>query len=306
MAYTDYYKALGISKTASEEEIKKAYRKLARKLHPDLNPNDKEANKKFQQINEANEVLSDPEKRKKYDQYGENWENAEQYEKARQAGGQPGAGRGSSSGNPFSEYGSSEEFGGGQYSDFFEQMFGSGGRGGGASRNAKFRGQDYQAELQLSLRDAAKTHTQTLTVNEKNIRITIPAGVEDGQVIRLKGHGAPGSNGGPAGDLYITFRIPADSVFKRVGSDLYITLNIDLYAAVLGGEVMVDTLDSKIKLKVKPGTQNGTKSRLKGKGFPVYKKDGESGDLFVTYQINIPENLTQQQKDLFTELSKIK
>jgi curved DNA-binding protein len=296
MAYTDYYKILGISKSASEEDIKKAYRKLARKLHPDLNPNDKEANKKFQQINEANEVLSDPEKRKKYDQYGENWENADQFEKARQSAGAGGGARQrrQTTEDVFSD------FGDGQYSDFFEQMFGSG------ARNTKFRGQDYQAELHLSLRDAAKTHSQTLTINEKNIRITIPAGVEDGQVIRLKNHGAPGANGGPGGDLYITFRIGPDPVFKRVGSDLYISLNIDLYTAVLGGEVMVDTLDGKIKLKIKAETQNGTKSRLKDKGFPVYKKDGTYGDLFVTYNILIPTNLTPRQKELFDELSKMK
>jgi curved DNA-binding protein len=309
MAYTDYYKILGIPKTASEEDVKKAYRKLARKLHPDLNPNDKEANKKFQQINEANEVLSDPEKRKKYDrygeQYGENWENAEQYEKARQSGAYTGQRRSGQSANPFSEFGGGDDFGEGQYSDFFEQMFGSGARGSG-SRNAKFRGQDYQAELHLSLRDAAKTHAQTLTINEKNIRITIPAGVDDGQVIRLKNHGAPGANGGPNGDLYITFRIAPDPVFKRMENDLYITLNVDLYTAVLGGEVMVDTLDGKIKLKVKPGTQNGTKSRLKGKGFPIYKKEGSFGDLFVTYNILIQTNLTERQNELFTELSKMK
>jgi len=295
MAYTDYYKILGVSKTASEEDIKKAYRKLARKLHPDLNPNDKEAHKKFQQINEANEVLSDPEKRKKYDQYGENWQHAEEFEKARQSGSGAGGRQRRQTEDSFSD------FGDGQYSDFFEQMFGSGG-----GRNTKFRGQDYQAELQLSLRDAAKTHSQTLTINEKNIRITIPAGVEDGQVIRLKNHGAPGANGGPNGDLYITFRLTPDPVFKRVGNDLYISLNLDLYTAVLGGEVMVDTLDGKIKLKVKPETQNGTKSRLKGKGFPVYKQEGHFGDLFVTYNILIPQNLTPRQKELFTELSKLK
>jgi curved DNA-binding protein len=292
MAYTDYYKILGISKTASEEDIKKAYRKLARKLHPDLNPHDKEAHKKFQQINEANEVLSDPEKRKKYDQYGENWQHAEEFEKSKQAG--AGSRQRRQTEDAFSD------FGGGQYSDFFEQMFGSG------ARSTKFRGQDYQAELHLSLRDAAKTHSQTLTVNDKNIRITIPAGVEDGQVIRLKNHGAPGANGGPNGDLYITFRIGPDAVFKRVGNDLYITLNLDLYTAVLGGDVMVDTLDGKIKLKVNPETQNGARARLKGKGFPIYRKDGHFGDLFVTYHILIPQHLTPRQKELFTELSKMK
>jgi curved DNA-binding protein len=304
MAYTDYYKILGISKTASEEDIKKAYRKLARKLHPDLNPKDKEANKKFQQINEANEVLSDPEKRKKYDQYGENWENAEQFEKARQSGAYSGERGSGQSGNPFSAF-DGREFGDGQYSDFFEQMFGSGARSSNAG-GTRFRGQDYQAELHLSLRDAVKTHTQTLTVNGKNIRITIPAGVEDGQVIRLKNHGAPGVNGGPNGDLYITFRIAPDPDFKRVGNDLYITLHLDLYTAVLGGEVMVDTLDGKIKLKVKPETQNGTKARLKSKGFPVYKHENSFGDLFVTYNILIPQHLTERQKELFNELSKMK
>ncbi len=309
MAYTDYYKILGVSKTASEEDIKKAYRKLARKLHPDLNPKDKEAHKKFQQVNEANEVLSDPEKRKKYDQYGEqygeNWEKAEEFEKSRQSGAYSGQRRSGQSANPFADFGGGEDFGEGQYSDFFEQMFGSGARASG-SRNTKFRGQDYQAELHLSLRDAAKTHSQTLTVNEKNVRITIPAGVEDGQVIRLKNHGAPGANGGPQGDLYITFRIEPDPVFKRAGNDLYITLNLDLYTAVLGGDVMVDTLDGKIKLKVNPETQNGMKARLKGKGFPVYKHEGSFGDLFVTYNILIPKNLTAREKELFAELSKMR
>lgn len=293
MAYTDYYKILEIPKTATTEDIKKAYRKLARKLHPDLNPNDKEANKKFQQINEANEVLSDPEKRKKYDQYGENWENAEQFERGRQAN--PGGRQNRRAEDAYTDFGD-----GGQYSDFFEQMFGSG------SRNTKFKGQDYQSELHLSLRDAVKTHSQTLTINNKNIRITIPAGVENGQVIRLKNHGAPGANGGPNGDLYLTFMIEPDPVFKRVGNDLYITIHLDLYTAVLGGDVMVDTLDGKIKLKVKPETQNGAKARLKEKGFPIYKQDGKFGDLFITYNVLIPQNLTPGQIELFIELSKMK
>ncbi len=294
MDYTDYYKILGVSKSATEDEIKKAYRKLARKLHPDLNPNDKDAHKKFQQINEANEVLSDPEKRKKYDQYGEDWKNAGQFEQAAQSEGRAGGRQRARREDAFSDFDS------GEYSDFFEQMFGSG------RRSTKFRGQDYQAELRLSLRDAAKTHSQMLTVNEKNIRITIPAGVEEGQVIRLKDHGAPGVNGGPNGDLYITFRIEPDPVFKRSGNDLYITVNLDLYTAVLGGEEMIDSLDGKIKLKVNPGTQNDTRARLKGKGFPLYKQSGHFGDLFVIYHILIPKNLTARQNELFTELSKLK
>ncbi len=292
MAFTDYYKILEVPKDASPEDIKKAYRKLARKYHPDLNPKDKEANKRFQFINEANEVLSDPEKRKKYDKYGEDWAHADQFEKARES---------QRSTRQQTEDPFAGDFGSGEYSDFFEQMFGAGSR----TRSAKFRGQDYQAELHLSLRDAARTHQQTLTVNGKNIRITIPAGVEDGQVIKLKDHGGPGANGGPNGDLYITFVVEPDPVFKRSGNDLYTTIPLDFYTAVLGGDVMVETLDGKIKLKVKAETQNGTRTRLKGKGFPIYKKEG-SGDLYITYNILIPQNLTHKQKELFTELSKLK
>ncbi len=310
MEFVDYYKILGIDKNASQDDIKKAYRKLARKHHPDLNPNDKNAHKVFQQINEANEVLSDPEKRKKYDQYGKDWQHAEQYEKARQESAQRGRG-----GSPFEGYqqyggqgfgggGFSGEFDEGNYSDFFESIFGGG--QGSRKKTSKFRGQDYQATLQLSLEDAYKTHKQTLTVNGKNIRITIPAGIEDGQVIKLKGHGAPGVNGGPAGDLYITFQVTEHPVFRRLGNDLYINANIDLYTAVLGGETIIDTMDGKIKLKVAAGTQNGSKARLKGKGFPVYKKDGESGDLYVTYQVIIPTSLSEKEKQLFTELSQLK
>lgn len=303
MDFIDYYKILGLDKNATAEDIKKAYRKLARKHHPDLNPNDKEAHKKFQQINEANEVLSDTEKRKKYDQYGEkygeHWENAEQFEKARSTGAYTGGGQ-QAYGDAFGGFGGEGDFNDSGYSDFFEQMFGSG------ARNAKFRGQDFNAELHLPLRNAAKTHQQTLDVNGKKIRITIPAGVEDGQVIRLRNHGAPGVNGGPQGDLYITFRIEPDPVFKRIGNDLHVQVDIDLYTAVLGGEVLVETLDGQVKLKVQPGTQNGAKTRIKGKGFPVYKKESSFGDFYVSFHVLIPRDLTQKQKELFTELSKLK
>ncbi len=300
MAFIDYYKVLGIDKKASADEVKKAYRKLARKYHPDLNPNDKEANKLFQQINEANEVLSDPDKRKKYDEYGENWQHAEQFENARQSQrqnyGGPGQGFG---GGGFS----AEDFGGSGFSDFFESMFGSGGRSYGG-RTPKYKGQDFQAELQISLREAYTTHKRTITVNGKNLRITIPAGVANGQVIKLKGQGSPGANGGPAGDLYITFNITEDPMYKRLNDDLYLTQDIDLYSAVLGGETIVDTLSGKVKLKIAAGTQNGTKVRLKGKGFPVYKQDNTYGNLFVTYNVKIPTTLTARQKELFEELAK--
>ncbi|MEO8772042.1 MAG: J domain-containing protein [Ferruginibacter sp.] len=290
MNFIDYYKILEIEKTASENDVKKAYRKLARKLHPDLNPNDKEAHKKFQAINEANEVLSDPEKRKKYDLYGKDWQHAEQFEEQEKQ-------RRSNQGN--------QQFTGageGDFSSFFESMFG----GSERRRQTAFRGQDYHAELTLSLTEAMETHQQTLTLNGKNIRITIPAGVENRQVIKLKGYGAPGANSGPAGDLYITFIITPHAEFKRLGNDLYTRVTIDLYTALLGGETVVETLKGKVKLKVNPGTQYGTKIRLKGKGFPVYKKPGEAGDLYVTYEIQLPVQLTEQQKSLFTELSKLK
>lgn len=308
MAFIDYYKILGIDKTASEKDIKNAYRKLARKHHPDLNPNDPEANKKFQQVNEANEVLSDPEKRKKYDQYGENWQHAEAYEQAKQ---QQQAGRtysGYSGGGPGGGF-NYESFGGEgeDFSDFFQSMFGNmGGGGGGRGRQARYRGQDYNAELHLTLQEASETHKQTLTVNGKNIRITIPAGVENGQTIKIGGHGGQGVNGGPNGDLYITFSIEDDPRFKRQGNDLYSTVKLDLFTAVLGGEITTETLNGKVKVKVKPETQNGTKIKLKGKGFPVYKKEGEFGDLYITYEIQIPTNLTEKQIELFKQLAETK
>jgi curved DNA-binding protein len=285
MDFIDYYKRLELDKSASADDIKKAYRKLARKHHPDLNPNDEAAKKKFQQINEANEVLSDPEKRKKYDQYGENWKNSEAYENAARQQQQGRQQQGQQS--------RSQQFSDDDFSEYFESMFGS---GAGRSRQTKFRGQDYNYELHLNLTDAYTSHQQTLTVNGKNIRLTIPAGVEQGQTIKIKGHGGEGSNGGPKGDLFITFAITNNTAFKRNVNDLSKTVDIDLYTAVLGG---------KVKLKVAPETQNNTKVKLKGKGFPVYKKDGEFGDLYITYTVKVPTKLSEKEKELFTELSKL-
>lgn len=300
MAYIDYYKILGVDKSATQDDIKKAYRKLARKLHPDLNPDDKESERKFKELNEANEVLSNPENRAKYDKYGENWKHGEEYEKAQQQRQyqQQSYGSGGFSG---ADFGDGEDF-----SDFFQSMFGGSGGGFGrssrGSSSGKFKGQDVHAELNLNLKDAAQTHPQTFEINGKKVRITIPAGVYDGQQIKLKGHGNPGFNGGPNGDLYITFNIPVDPNFERIGDDLKTKVSIDLYTAVLGGDVKVNTLDGSVNLKVKPETQNGTTVRLKGKGFPVYKKEGQSGDLFVTYEIKLPTGLTDKQKELFEQL----
>ena len=298
MAYIDYYKILGIERSATQDDVKKAYKKLARKYHPDLNPNDPDAHRKFQEINEAHEVLGDPEKRKKYDQYGENWKHADEFEAQRQQY------RSYQDGQEGYTYWTESSDGSG-FSDFFEQLFG--GMGGKKSQRSRyvFRGEDYTTELQVSLADAAKTHKQIITVNGKNLRITIPAGIANGQAIKLKGQGGPGVNNGPAGDLYITFVIPEDARFKRAGDDLYVTVPLDLYKAILGGEQIVDTLDGKVKLQIKPGTQNNTKVRLKGKGFPVYKEEGKFGDLIVTYSIDIPTNLTDKQKELFREIQSI-
>jgi curved DNA-binding protein len=300
MAFIDYYKILGLSKDASESEIKKAYRKLARKYHPDLNPDDKEAERKFKEINEANEVLSNPENRKKYDKYGENWEHGEEYEKARRQY-EEQARRQQQSQRQYSGQG----FSGEDYSDFFESMFG-GGDSSRFRRSAKFKGHDFNAELHLNLTDVYTTQKQVLEVNGSKIRLTIPAGVEDGQVIKIKGKGGEGINGGPNGDLYIRFVINNNTSFNRVGSDLYKDIKLDLYTAVLGGDLVVDTIDGKVKLKVSPGTQNESKVKLSGKGFPVYKKDGKFGDLYITYHVQLPTNLSQEEIELFKQLQKIK
>lgn len=300
MEYVDYYKILGLDNKATQADIKKAYRKLARKHHPDLNPNDAEAEKRFKQINEANEVLSDPEKRKKYDQYGKDWQHADEFERARQSRGSSG---GYSTGGGFNEGYADSDF-----SDFFESMFGGnrGGAGGfrSSGRSVKFRGQDFNASLEIDIKDAFKTHKQTLTVNGKNIRITIPAGIEDGQTIKISGHGGPGANGGPNGDLYITFAIRNTTHFKREGANLYKEVEVPLTTAVLGGSLTTETFDSKVKLTIKPHTQQDTQVKLKGKGFPVYKRDESFGDLFITYKIKMPQHLTAEQKHLFEELRK--
>ncbi len=294
MAYIDYYKILGIDKNATQDDVKKAYKQLARKYHPDLNPNDPDAVKEFQEINEANEVLSDPEKRTKYDQYGENWKHADEFNTQQQQ---------YQNGSRNETYWSSSD--GGEFSDFFEQLFGNMGHHRNNRSHFGFHGQDYTTELQLSLNEAAITHKQIINVNGNNLRITIPAGVADGQTIRLKGQGGPGEGGESAGDLYITFKITPDNQFERIGDNLFVTVPVNLYTAVLGGEKVINTMDGKVKLKIQPGTQNNTKVRLKGKGFPIYKEEGHFGDLIVTYSITVPTNLNDKQKNLFRQLQNI-
>lgn len=289
----DYYKILEIDKSASDDDIKKAYRKLARKYHPDLNPNNKEAEGKFKEINEAKEVLSDPEKRKKFDQYGKDWKNADAFEQAKQNKGQQQGGS--------KQYYQSGDFNKEDFSDYFESMF-----GGARGSQTKFRGQDLNAEMSLKLSDVYKTQKQTITINGKSIRLNFPAGIENGQVVKLAGQGSPGINGGPNGDLFITFTIENDTKFRRDGNNLFATVDLDLYTALLGGEILVDTFEGKVKLKISPETQNGTKIKLNGKGFPIYKKENQFGDLFITYQIKLPKNLSEKEIELISELKKIR
>lgn len=313
MAFIDYYKVLGIDRSATQADIRKAYRKLAKQYHPDVNKNDPQAQERFQEINEANEVLGDPEKRKKYDEYGEHWAHADEYEaQRRQYEQQYGQSQQGAYGN-FGGFGGFD-FGGfgdftrsegntGGFSDFFEQLF-----GGARRRQAhqSSRGQDYEAELHLTLRDAATTHKQILNVGDKSIRVTIPAGVADGQRLKLRGYGGEAPQGGTRGDLYITFRIAPDLTFVRQGDDLYTELPLPLTTAVLGGEVTLTTLMAEtLRLKVGAGTQPEGKLRLKGKGFPRYKKDGERGDLIVTFNVVLPTTLTPEQRELFLRLQQL-
>ncbi|MEO8253255.1 MAG: DnaJ C-terminal domain-containing protein, partial [Flavobacterium sp.] len=231
--------------------------------------------------------------RKKYDKYGKDWKHADEFEKS---GYNPNQQQSSNRQQQSADYS-------GDFSDFFESMYGNARAG---RRETRYRGQDLNASLQFKLEEVYKTQKQTLIVNNKNIRITIPAGVENGQIIKISGHGTPGANGGPNGDLYITFTILDNPDFKRDGSNLYTTIDLELYTAVLGGEILANTFDGKVKLKVPPETQTGTKVKLKGKGFPIYKSEGGFGDLYITYVIKMPVDLTEKEKELFTELSKLR
>ena len=289
MEFIDYYTILGLDKKASATDIKKAYRKLARKYHPDLNPGDKEAERKFKELNEANEVLSNPENRAKYDQYGQHWEHGEAYEQAQQQNARQQR-----------AYSQQQHATGEDYSSFFESMF-----TGGQQQQNTYRGQDYSTELHLDLMDVYTTHKRTLTVNGKNIRITIPAGVTNGQTIKIKNYGGKSRANGPKGDLFITFMINNNTTFYREETDLFVTQEIPLLTAILGGSQLLKTINSSVKLTVKPGTQNDAKVKLKGKGFPVYKQDGLYGDLYVTYKVLVPISLSRKQKQLYEELLKL-
>ena len=295
--FIDYYQTLGVDRSADEKQLKKAFRKLARKYHPDVAPNDAEAEKKFKAINEAYAVLSDPEKRKKYDKYGKDWEQAEAFEQARQQQGFGGGG-----GNPFGGQYTYTTGGGEDFSDFFRDMFGgaAGGSFGGGGR--AFRGRDIEAELRVSMQDILEDNKQVLTVGDKQLRVTIPAGVDDGQTLRLRGQGSPGAGGGPAGDLYITFRVRMPEDYRREGNDLYKTQEVDLYTMLLGGKIQVQTPTGAVNLPVAENTPNGKRVRLKGKGLPKYKQSG-NGDLYLDLTVKLPESLSPAEKEAFTKLA---
>ena len=342
MEYKDYYKILGVDKNASKDEIKKAYRKLARKYHPDVNPNDTEASKKFSDISEAQEVLTDDEKRKKYDQLGADWQRyqsaggAGDFDWSKYATGGASAGGGQTyyySGDWEDIFGEA----GGGFSDFFKNIFGGFGGGGfsrgftqddfsagpftgGRSRGTGggfggtgfgtggfgMTGQDLSAELTISLEEAYSGCTRVIDVGGKKMRITLDPGIKDGQTIRLKGKGGAGAQGGPAGDLYITIRVTVHPDYRREGDDLFMDVPVSVYTAMLGGDLDVQSMAGTYKLKIPPETQSGTTFRLKGRGFPKYGKAKQFGDLYVKVNIHVPKNLSREEKELVRKLAALR
>ena len=304
MKYKDYYKLLGVDKTATQKEIKKAFRKLAAKYHPDKNPNNKKAEEKFKEINEANEVLSDPNKREKYDALGENWQQYEQYSDGRQ--GQRGQ-----HGQPDSSYyfeGDPNEFfgrNGAGFSDFFSQFFGDGASFQAGSSRAQFKASDLRAEMEVTLLEAYQGSKRTFDLHGKASRLTIKPGVRNGQKLKLKGKGQEGINGGPSGDLYLTINVQPDARFRREGNDLHTELAIDIFTAVLGEKVKVPTMGKEVYLTIPPGVKLHKALRLKGKGMPVYNKPDKFGDLYIKLSVTIPKNLSDEEKELFEQLKVI-
>jgi curved DNA-binding protein len=302
MEYKDYYKTLGVAKTATQEEIKKAYRKLAVKYHPDKNPDNKEAEAKFKEANEAYDVLGDADKRKKYDELGMNWK---QYENMGKQGGNPFGGGGG-------QYHYSGDFGdGGDFSDFFAQFFGGGSPFGGAGGGKRgrsaggYRGNDLQTEFEISLEEAYHGTTRIIQLENEKLRVSTKPGAYDGQQLRIKGKGGKGSSAANSGDLFVNIRVRPHHRFNRDGDDLRTTHDINLYTAVLGGETIAETLTGQVKVQIAAGTQNNKIIRIKGKGMPVYGKENVHGDLYIQLRVLIPLSLTPEQKKLFEELKKI-
>lgn len=321
MQYRDYYEILGVDKGASEKEIKRAFRKLARQYHPDVNPGDDQAEERFKELNEAYEVLSDPEKRSKYDQLGSEWARYQQaggrpdgFDWGRWTTGAPGQGQ-----RVHVRYGTPEDlndlFGGSSpFSDFFSQIFGGMGAGAGAEaggpggyqyRARPHRGQDYEQEVEISLQEAYHGTQRALQKDGRRLQVKIPPGAQTGTRVRLSGEGAPGAGGGGAGDLYLRVRVAPDPTFERREDDLYVTVPVDLYTAVLGGTVEVPTLNGPVELTIPSGTQNGRTFRLRGKGMPHLKQPDQHGHLYAKVEVQVPTQLSPRQRELFEELRRI-
>lgn len=324
MEYKDYYERLGVSRDADQKEIRKAFRRLARQVHPDVNPDDPQAEERFKELNEAYEVLSDPEKRSKYDQLGAEWQSYQQagqpgdFDWSRwQAGAPEGAGP-----RVNVHYGTPEDlqdlFGGGSpFSDFFTQIFG--GMRGGAPQGAAAhgapsgyeyrvppqRGRDYEQEVEITLQEAYNGTTRLFEKEGRRLQVKIPPGARDGTRVRMSGEGEPGAAGGEPGDLYLRIKVGPDPRFVREGDDLRTTVPVDLYTAILGGKVEVPTLDGAVRLNIPAGTQNGQRFRLRGKGMPRLIRTEVHGDLFVEVDVQLPTTLTAQQKALFEELQRL-
>lgn len=298
MDYKDYYKILGVSKSASQEEIKKAFRKHAIKYHPDKNPGDKKAEEKFKEINEANEVLGDAEKRKKYDELGANWKDyqkqGDQFAGQRQYGGAR-----------------QHDFGqgyGGEFSDFFESFFGSSFTGfdqGGRQPRTR-QGADQNAEMELTLQDVFYGITKQVLIDGQKVNLKIKPGIRDGQILRMKGKGSPGTGGGEHGDLHITVRLVRDPVFERKGDDLYFDQALDAITATLGGKISVKGFDKTISMDIPEGTDGNKVFRLKGMGMPLFENPTTRGDAYVRMILRIPKNLSSEEKKLLKEFEALR
>lgn len=321
MEYKDYYKTLGVDKKATDKEIKSAFRKLARQYHPDINPDDPQAEARFKEINEAYEVLGDREKRTKYDQLGADWQRWQR------TGGQPGdfnwdqwtATPGG--GRAHVRYGTPDNladlFGSDSpFSDFFNSIFG--GLGGGMGQSGGFsgldgfdfrfepqRGQDLEQEVEISLVEAYRGTTRLLSKDGRRLQVKIPPGAKTGTRVRVRGEGGGGAAGGQAGDLYLRVKVARDPRFERKGDDLHVTVPVDLYSAVLGGEARVPTLTGDVKLKIPAGSQNGRVFRLRGKGMPELRRPSRHGDLYARIEVRLPTDLTAEQRELFEQLRRL-
>jgi curved DNA-binding protein len=306
MEYKDYYQILGVPRTATQDDIKKAYRKLARQYHPDINQGNKQAEAKFKEANEANEVLSDPQKRQKYDALGSQWQQHQR------TGGQPGGfdwNQWTTQTQSYDANDLNDLFGDGGFSDFFMRIFGgagSGRPGGGSVRQGPMRGRDFEQPIEIPLRDAFTGTTLTLQKDGQKLEVKVPAGVKTGSKIRMAGQGAAGRQGGSAGDLYLTITVQPDPHFERDGDDLKTEAPVDLYTLILGGEAMVKTLNDMVGMKVPPETQPGRIIRLRGQGMPQLRDPQQRGDLYVKVQAKLPQHLSSEEKKLFEQLAKLR